>query len=117
MNNINQRNVGIDFLKFFAVLMITNSHMGLLYGKYEMLATGGAIGNILFFFCSGFTLFLKPFNSASEFPDWYKRRFNRIYPAILAVAIVKCTFFDFHRDINWIILHGGRWFITYIMVY
>lgn len=117
MNNINQRNVGIDFLKFFAVLMITNSHMGLLYGKYEMLATGGAIGNILFFFCSGFTLFLKPFNSAREFPDWYKRRFNRIYPAILAVAIVKCTFFDFHRDINWIILHGGRWFITYIMVY
>lgn len=32
--------------------------MELLYGKYNALATGGAIGDVLFFFCSGFTLFL-----------------------------------------------------------
>lgn len=49
-----ERNIGIDILKFFAALLITNSHMGMLYGKYDILATGGAIGDVLFFFCSGF---------------------------------------------------------------
>lgn len=38
---LKQRDIGIDILKFFAVLLITNSHMELLYGKYSMLATGG----------------------------------------------------------------------------
>lgn len=54
------RNIGIDILKFLAVLLITNSHMELLYGKYSVMATGGTIGDVLFFFCSGFTLFMKP---------------------------------------------------------
>lgn len=111
------RNVGIDILKFLAVILITNSHMQLLYGKYSILATGGAIGDALFFFCSGFTLFLKPMESVRDFPNWYKRRINRIYPTVLAVAIVFCTFFGLRNDINWIILHGGGWFVTYIMVY
>lgn len=38
-----QRDISIDILKFFAVLLITNSHMELLYGKYSMLATGGRL--------------------------------------------------------------------------
>lgn len=53
-----QRDISIDILKFIAALIITNSHMELLYGKYGALATGGAIGDVLFFFASGFTLFL-----------------------------------------------------------
>lgn len=53
-----QRNPSIDILKCIAALLITNSHMELLYGKYSVMATGGAIGDVLFFFCSGFTLFL-----------------------------------------------------------
>lgn len=53
-----QRNPSIDILKFFAALLITNSHMGLLYPESLVkLSTGGAIGDVLFFFCSGFTLF------------------------------------------------------------
>lgn len=111
------RNVGIDILKFLAVILITNSHMQLLYGKYSILATGGAIGDALFFFCSGFTLFLKPMESVRDFPNWYKRRINRIYPSIFAFAIVACTIFGLRNDINWIILQGGGWFISYIMVY
>lgn len=51
------RNISIDILKFLAVLFITNSHMDLLYGEYSYLATGGAIGDALFFFISGFTIF------------------------------------------------------------
>lgn len=53
-----QRDLSIDMLKFIAVIAITNSHMELLYGKYSVLATGGAIGDVLFFFASGFTLFM-----------------------------------------------------------
>lgn len=63
-----ERNIGIDILKFFAALLITNSHMELLYGKYSILATGGAIGDVLFFFCSGFTLFL---GRMGRFDNWY----------------------------------------------
>ena len=44
-----ERIISIDILKFFAALLITNSHMELLYGKYSILATGGAIGDVLFF--------------------------------------------------------------------
>lgn len=53
-----QRDISIDILKFLAVLAITNSHMEILYGDYNFLATGGAIGDVLFFFASGYTLFL-----------------------------------------------------------
>ena len=53
-----ERNLNIELLKFLAVVLVANSHMGLLYGKYSFLATGGAIGDALFFFVSGFTLFL-----------------------------------------------------------
>ena len=89
----------------------------LLYGKYSVLATGGTIGDALFLFCSGFTLFMKPMMSIREFPDWYKRRINRIYPTVLAIAVIKCTFFGGHSTINDIILHGGGWFVSCIMIY
>ena len=55
-----KRNLGIDLLKFMAALLVVNSHIDIMYGKYSALATGGSIGDILFFFCSGFTLFMKP---------------------------------------------------------
>ena len=109
-----ERNIGIDILKFFAALLITNSHMGMLYGKYEILATGGAIGDVLFFFCSGFTLFL---GRMGRFDNWYKRRINRIYPTVFAWAILGAFFFNRHYSMNYTIIHGGGWFVTCIMIY
>lgn len=53
------KNVSIDILKCTAVLLITNSHMEVIYGKYSALAIGGAIGDALFFFAFGFTLFME----------------------------------------------------------
>lgn len=47
------RNVSIDILKCLAAIIITNSHMDILYPCCKALATGGAIGDALFFFCSG----------------------------------------------------------------
>lgn len=109
-----ERNIGIDILKFFAALLITNSHMGMLYGKYDILATGGAIGDVLFFFCSGFTLFL---GRMGRFDNWYKRRINRIYPTVFAWAILSAFFFNQHQSMDYTIIHGGGWFVTCIMLY
>jgi peptidoglycan/LPS O-acetylase OafA/YrhL len=96
---IKERNSSIDFLKFLAAILITNSHMGILYGKYGFMSTGGCIGDVLFFFCSGFTLFLKPMEGIKQFPNWYKRRISRIYPSIIAVAIIIYFFFNIHWDV------------------
>lgn len=79
------RNLSIDILKFFAVLLITNSHMEKVYADYGALSTGGAIGDALFFFCSGFTLFL---GRMGRFDAWYKRRIRRIYPSVFGFALV-----------------------------
>lgn len=109
-----QRNIGIDILKCFAALVITNSHMDILYPKFSILATGGAIGDALFFFCSGFTLFL---GRMGRFDNWYKRRINRIYPTIFAWAILGSLLFGYHNNINKVLLTGGGWFVSCIMLY
>lgn len=109
-----QRNVSIDILKCFAALIITNSHMDILYPKFDALATGGAIGDALFFFSSGFTLFL---GRMGRFDNWYKRRINRIYPTILAWAILGSLFFGYHNSIDKVLLTGGGWFVSCIMLY
>ena len=109
-----QRDISIDILKFFAVLLITNSHMGLLYGKYSILSSGGAIGDVLFFFCSGFTLFL---GRERRFDNYYKRRINRIYPTVLMWALLASACFGEHKDMMDIVTTGGGWFVSCIMIY
>ena len=111
-----ERDICIDWLKMFAILLITNSHFAPLYVKGEALATGGAFGVALFFFCSGFTLFLKPMGEARNFFNWYKRRILRIYPSVFAFAVVAGFLFDKTWRID---LHryDGGWFIDCIMVY
>ena len=110
-----QRNPSIDILKFFAALLITNSHMGMLYPDSLVgLSTGGAIGDVLFFFCSGFTLFL---GRGGDFFNWYKRRINRIYPTVLMWAAVTAFVFGVRMGMDFTILHGGGWFVSCIMIY
>lgn len=36
-----KRDVSIDIMKCLAVILVMNSHMDLLYGKFSALATGG----------------------------------------------------------------------------
>lgn len=57
MKETRERDFAIDIVKFLAVLMIINSHADVMYPHMKILATGGAIGDCLFLFCSGFTLF------------------------------------------------------------
>lgn len=91
------KNKGIILLKFIAAFLITYSHMGILFPKYGSLVTGGAIGDGLFFFCSGFTLFM---GRQDGFPNWYKRRINRIYPTIIMWALVSAVIFNWNWQIT-----------------
>lgn len=109
-----QRDVSIDIMKFLAVIAITNSHMDVLYGKFSYFATGGAIGDVLFFFVSGFTSLL---GGKRTFGNYYKRRINRIYPTVFAWALITCAVFGRNKNFVDILLYGGGWFVTCIMVY
>ena len=109
-----ERNLALELVKFFAVITVANHWFGPLYGKWEAFATGGAIGDALFFFASGFTLFLGRFG---RFDNWYKRRIRRIYPSIFAFAIILSYLGIKHLDMSQIIKGGGYWFVLCIMIY
>ena len=83
-----------------------------MYPHLKMLATGGAIGDCLFLFCSGFTLFL---GGQKTFSGYYKRRINRIYPSVFAAAIFV-HIISLNPQIHYLQLLGGE-FIIAIMVY
>ena len=107
------RNLSIELLKFLAVIIVYNSHCESLYGEYSFLATGGAIGDCLFFFVSGYTLFLGRYD---RFDNWYKRRIRRIFPSVISWAIISS--FVFNKSVSLSkLLTGGSWFISCIMIY
>lgn len=112
------RVVSVDILKFLAVLLVIWSHLDEPLGKYSYLATGGAFGDSLFFFCSGFTLFLgKPVNG---FFNWYKRRICRIYPTVFAYAFCRSVLapvIEYSDNLLNTIMTGGGFFVSCIMVF
>ncbi len=109
-----EKNMAIELMKFIAVIAVINSHFGPIYGKYAILGTGGAIGDVLFFFVSGFTIFMGRFG---RFDNWYKRRIKRIYPSVIAWALVL-SFIGIHQfTMSQIAMGGGMWFVMCIMIY
>lgn len=112
--DLDGRNKAIVLFKFFAALLITYSHMELLFPKFRGLVTGGAIGDGLFFFCSGFTLFL---GRDGGFLNWYKRRVSRIYPSIIMWALLSAVAFGWKWYVTDLITTPRYWFIPCIMIY
>ena len=110
-----KRDYSIDILKCFAVLIITWSHFEKPLGDYSYLSTGGAFGDALFFFCSGYTIFLG--RKANGFLNWYKNRINRIYPTVFAWALVKSLLFNTSNNILEILQTGGGYFVSCIMIF
>lgn len=106
-----QRDAGIDILKCLAVLLVVNSHMDDCYpGKLSVLGTGGAFGDALFFFCSGYTLFL---GRMDNFFQWYGRRLWRVLPATLICSVILfCVCGE-----KWWRVAGGWWFVQCILLY
>lgn len=107
------RDVAIDFVKVIATCLVLNSHMGICYGKYSALATGGGLGDALFFFVSGFVLFL---GRRNNFIDWYKRRIGRIFPTVIAVALVSCLIFGNRLGFIQVVSAENYWFLQCILV-
>ena len=112
--NLEGKNKAVVLFKFLAALLITYSHMKILFPKYDWLITGGAIGDALFFFCSGFTLFL---GRKSSFANWYGRRVSRIYPSIIVWALMSALVFGWVWNITDLLTTPRYWFIPCIMVY
>ena len=108
--------LGIELLKFFAAVMITNSHFkGLYIEPFTPLGTLGAPGNALFFFISGYTLML---GRKGSFPMWYKRRISRIWPSVLVwTSLVGPLCFGLSLTWKDVWLAGNYWFIHCIIIY
>lgn len=115
MSNVQNRDVAIDLVKVVATLMVMNSHMAICYGTHSAFATGGGIGDALFFFVSGFTLFLSGKSDVSFF-YWYKRRIGRIYPTVLAMGVVAVFFFGTSDSFSDVITAKRYWFLQAILV-
>ncbi len=67
----------INYLKLIATALITNSHFGNFW-PVSALATGGLLGNVIFFAVSGFLLY----NIKTSFIKWFPKRFFRVYPVL-----------------------------------
>jgi len=113
------------FLRFIAIVLIVNSHLDLFY-PVKFLATGGAIGNTLFFVLSSFGLYLSQQKKPRDFSAWYSRRIARIYPSVWVVILmvlipIKLSSGDLH--LREILSFAGNffyppfWFLQALMVY
>ena len=107
-----ERDFAVDFVKFIAVFLVINSHADMMYPRMSILATGGAIGDCLFLFVSGYTLFL---GGMKSFGNYYKRRICRIYPSVLA-ALLLVHLLEKDYEIELYEFWGGE-FIGAIMIY
>ncbi len=74
----------IDVLKALAALIIINSHLDPLY-PIPALATGGAIGNAVFFAASGFLLFPIRQNAG----EWMKKKLINIYIPVIPMTLLS----------------------------
>ena len=81
----NERN-DTTFLRFLAIALILNSHLGTYY-PIDHIGTGGAIGNSIFFMLSSFGLFLSEQNKSKTFQVYYQKRISRIYPTVWTVLL------------------------------
>jgi len=86
-----QRN-STNFLRVVAIALVINSHLDSMYpAKFASFATGGMMGNALFFMLSGWGLLLSMRERPRAFGEWYGRRIVRIYPSVW-VTVLLLTF-------------------------
>ena len=71
------------------------------------------MGDGLFFFISGFSLFL---GKRTNFIDWYKRRLGRIFPTVIAVALVSCLIFGNQENFIQVMSVEKYWFLQCILI-
>lgn len=77
----------IYLMKAVASCLVMNSHFDSIY-PISALATGGSIGNCLFFVSTGFVIA----NITQPFMAWYRKKLLRLYPAIIIISILSIPF-------------------------
>ena len=124
--NTTRRQTDTTLMLFMATALITLSHLDA-FVPDPRIATGGAIGNSLFFFLSGYGLAMS-LNAASKdasmpsLLDYLRKRVLRLYPAVLIVAcamlaigMIRITgIADLARIFVW---PTPFWFISAVMVF
>lgn len=76
-----------QFLKALGIALIVNSHLDGYY-PIHYFATGGAIGNSIFFALSAFGLSLSQQRKNKSFAEWLTDRIGRIYPSLWIVLLL-----------------------------
>ncbi len=108
-DNRHNRFFYIDFIKVIAILLIINSHMDPVYA-HKSLATGGALGNALFFLCSGFLIRGKEKNKT-----FYFKFLTRIYLSVIVVTMILYHPRDeIFRQLVW---PTNYWFVGAIILF
>lgn len=75
------------FLRAVAIVFIVNSHLDMFYPK-QFFASGGMIGNSLFFMLSVFGLYLSEKKNNRSFKEYMSRRIERIYPSVWVTLVL-----------------------------
>lgn len=106
----------INYLKVLATVLITNSHFGDIW-PVSAIATGGLLGNVVFFAVSGFLLY----NIKTNFPKWFSKRFFRVYPALaiftlLAVCIGEYSLTGLHDAVRLFVYPTNYIFLVWLVV-
>lgn len=117
------RDTDTTLMLFMATVLITLSHLDA-FVPDPRIATGGAIGNSLFFFLSGFglTMSLTAAGQNTSLLDYMRKRVLRLYPAalivacaMLAIGLIQITgIADFARIFIW---PTPFWFISAVVAF
>lgn len=120
-----RRQTDTTLMLFMATVLITLSHLDA-FVPDPRIATGGAIGNSLFFFLSGYGLAMslnaEPHGATQSLLDYLRKRVLRLYPAVVIVACAMLVtnriaidgFSDFAEVFFW---PTPFWFISAVMVF
>lgn len=109
----------LNIMRALAVILVINSHIDSLY-PIAALATGGIFGNSLFFFVSGYGLYLSK-NKTEPFFIWIKRRLQRIYDPIFVIftLLVLAGFYSITSFTDFLylfVIPTRHWFLAAIIL-
>ena len=116
---------GTILLRALAILLIIHSHSDAFY-PISQLATGGAIGNTIFFILSSFGLYFSEQRNPRPFLEWLTHRFTRIYPAVWIVLLtmqIPTLFlsgefiFDQTLDYIGLFFYPRWWFLRALLIF
>lgn len=111
----------LNLARAIAILLVTNSHLGEFY-PWPMLASGGMVGNCLFFICSGWSIAYSLRNTPVGFAGWIRKRLLRLYfPLVLWMCVLLA--FSRYEPASWeqavglLLWPSDYWFIPAIALF